>query len=153
MTLWVVVANSSSAEIFSINGREIKKIEHLDFPQGRQKGDKIFSDKAGRSFDRHGASRHALGTEVDLHMQGQQTFARQVAASLEKGKNGNLFSKLALIAPPQFLGELRNMLSDQVKKIIYKEINKDIPAAQTEYERIESIYSFLDLPVKPSVSG
>ncbi len=143
---WVMVANSSSADIFAINnGHDMERIYHIDFPDGREKSGKILSDRPGRSFDRRGGNRHALGTEVDVHMHEQQIFARQLAELLHKAKCDNEFSKLALIAPPQFLGELRNMLSDLVKKSIYKEINKDIPAARSEQERKDSICKFLEL--------
>lgn len=154
MSLWVLVANSSLAEIFSVNGKEIKLVQRLENPSGRQKSGEILTDRPGRSFEGRGrggagsqGSRHALGTEIDVHLHEMQIFAHKLADILRKEKSLNSFDKLDIIAPPQFLGELRAILSDPIKKCISKEINKEIPATLSEHEKMDSIRKFLDLPM------
>ena len=147
MSLWVLITNSSFAEIYCVNrnGKEIKKIHHIDFPKGREKGTDILSDRPGRSFDRMGDGRHALGTTVDLHSHEQKVFARQVIDILKKEKNENRFEHLAIFAPPQFLGEIRAALSDNLKSCVVKEFNKDIPEYLSEQERIDMFCKYLEI--------
>lgn len=154
MVAWILVANSSYAEIYSVQGKDIKLVQQLDNPSGRQKSGEILTDRPGRSFEGRGragagsqGSRHALGSEVDVHTHEQQLFAHKLSDLLHKEKSLNAFEKLHVIAPPQFLGELRTVLSDNVKKSIDKEINKEIPSALSQHEKVESIRKFLDLPI------
>jgi len=144
---WALVANSGFAQIYEIkgHGKEIKEILQIDNPDGRMKSGEILSDRPGRSFDSMGGSRHALGTEVDPHVHEQKIFAHKLVEILKKGIEGNSFQQLALIAPPQFLGELKLVLSENLKKIITKEINKDLPIYQNGKKRIEAICEYLDL--------
>lgn len=153
MKLWVVVANSSYAEIFATehNGRDFHKVQQIDFPEGRKKSGSMLSDRPGRGFEgaknSPGAKfgRHAYSSEVDIHMHEQQVFAHKIADVLRKGRADNAFERLALIAPPQFLGELRIALTDAVRKVLFKEINKDIPSSHNERERIEEICRLLEM--------
>lgn len=152
-SLWVLIANSGSAEIYAVQGKGISLVQRLDNPDGRLKSGEILTDRPGRSFEGRGrggagigGSRHALGSEVDAHMHEQQIFAHKLSDILKKEKALNKFDRLDIIAPPQFLGELRNVLHDNVKKCVHKEINKEIPSALSEKERIDWLCKFLDLP-------
>lgn len=150
MTHWVLIANSSFAEIFSVeNGKEIKKLKLIDFPEGRAKGSSFVSDKPGRGFERVGrdgkGSRHALTSDVDPHEHELQLFVHKLADELHKAKSENAFSKLSIIAPPHFLGELRSTISLMVKESIDKEINKDIPEYMSEGERIDALCKYLEI--------
>lgn len=160
MKLWVVIANSSSAEIYAVehNGRDMHKVQHLEFPKGREKSGEILSDRPGRGFEgskqmKGAFGRHAYSSETDIRTQEQQIFAHKLEEILRKAKDENVYEHLAIIAPPQFLGVLRGTLSDGVRKLIIKEINKDIPASQTDQERIESICRYLDLKRPVSTPG
>lgn len=142
----VVVANSSFAEIYTIElGREMVKKHHLDFPAGREKDGQILSDRPGRSFSKFGGERHALSSEVDIHTHEQQVFAHQIVDLIKKAQVEHLFERLVLIAPPEFLGELRRCLPESAKKLIYKEFSKDFPAFLSDHERVDTICRLLDI--------
>lgn len=147
MAYWVVIANRSFAEIFEIigSGKQIKPVYRLEFPEGREKSFDILSDRPGRSFNSVGANRHALGTAVDPHAHEQQVFAKQIAEMLRKAREKNEFSELSIIAPPEFLGALRAVLSDHVIKTIKKEVRKDVPLDLSEHQRVEHIRKHLEL--------
>lgn len=147
MTLWVVVANSSFAEVLAINGngRDIQRVHHLEFPQGRERSGDILTDRPGRSYDSMGVGRHALGSKVDPHTQEQFQFAHQLVNLLHKAKSENNFSDLVIIAPPQFLGELRKIYPDTLKKCISREIIKNLPESMGHQARVDEIYTLLDL--------
>ncbi len=146
-TLWVLVANSSNAKIFQVKGkgREINKLHDLDFPDGRKKGAELLTDRPGRSFDRFGEGRHAMGKEEKVHEHEQQIFAHQIKDILKKGVEEKEFDEIAIISSPQFLGELRQVIPDQVKKCITNEVDKDIVNSSSEKECIDSLCKYLDL--------
>lgn len=54
--------------------------------------------------------------------------ARRISEILEEKIQNNLahYNKLIIVAEPKMLGELRQMLSNNVQKIIYKEIAKNL---------------------------
>lgn len=143
---WVVIANSSYVEFFELDGRKIIKIETIEYPKGRLKGSEIVSDRPGRGFESSGSgTRHALTSQVDPHQHEQQVFAHKIAQLLKKAKDTNKYERLHLIAPPVFLGILRDVLQENVIKSIHQEINKDISPSLSENERIECILKYLNI--------
>jgi Protein required for attachment to host cells. len=103
------------------------------------------SDKPGRSFDRVGGGRHALGTEVEPREHELQVFVAKLAHLLDEGLKAKSFSQLAIVAPPHVLGVLVSHLHEPVKKLLIKEVHKDIPERISEPERIELLCKYLDL--------
>lgn len=151
MKLWIVIANSSSAEIFLRKGLNIEKLHHIDFPAGRQRSGEFLSDRPGRGFESGGSKmhgRHAYSSETDIHTQEQRIFAHQLADLLRKAITEKTFDQLAIIAPPEFLGELRRVLPN-LDKLLHKEVNKEVSTGLSEHEKIEVICRLLDL--KPPV--
>lgn len=146
-TMWILAANSSFAKIFEVkgHGKQIKEIRHIDFPKGRQKSGEVNSDRPGRAFDSMGMSRHAYSPEINYHDHENKVFAHQIAELLQEAHENNIFDELALVAPPHFLGELKQAVSNNVKKCISKEINKDLPEHLTEKDRIDHLCKYLDL--------
>lgn len=151
MVLWVLIANSSSAEIFEVCGRgkNIQKIHHIDYPDGREKGSKILTDRPGRSSEgpQGGSTKrmHALGSETDVHLHEIDLFAHQIIKLLEKSNNDQSFTQLAIISPPQFLGVFRPLLNSTLKSKVVKEINKAIPASISDNEKIEMFCRLLEI--------
>lgn len=142
----VVVANKSFAEIYSIElGRELIKLQHIDHPAGRLKDGEVLSDRPGRSFSSFGAERHAYSSETDLSAHEQHVFAQQVAQLINKEYQKQPYERLVLIAPPQFLGELRQTLPIALKKTIYKEFSKDLPSFQSDREKVDHICRLLEI--------
>jgi protein required for attachment to host cells len=146
-TMWVLTANRGFAKIFEVKGvgRQIKEIQHVDNPDGRKKGSEIFTDSPGRSFDRLGPGRHALTNERDAHEREQKVFTQKLATLLQEGLENRTFDELAIIAPDKFLGELHQVLSEQVKKMTTKEIHKDLAEHLSHEERVDLICKYLDL--------
>src|SRR4051812_46971600 len=118
MKRWVVVANSSYAEIFEWSGKQLKKVDLIDFPEGRLKGSAIVSDRPGRGFERSGlGNRHALSSETDPHLHEQEIFAHKLVDFLKKALNKNEFKDLTFVMPPDFLGLVRLVLPDSLKHL------------------------------------
>lgn len=146
-TLWILIANSSYAKLFEVkgHGRHIKEIQHIENPEGRMKSGDLLSDRPGRTFDRMGAGRHALGTEVDPHAHELQVFAGKLAHLLYEANVNHSYDELGIVAPPQFLGVLNQSLDEGVRKSVFKEVNKDLPAHLSEQERIKHLCEYFEL--------
>jgi protein required for attachment to host cells len=129
---WVVVAESSRARLFRRAGRVLEELEDFAHPQGRARNRDIDADKGGRSFDSTGRGRHAMERHRDAHRTEVAVFARQIAARLEAGRTANEFERLVLIAPPQFLGELRAALDPDTAALVSHSIDKNLVHATPE---------------------
>ncbi|MBA3957508.1 MAG: host attachment protein [Parachlamydiaceae bacterium] len=150
---WILVANSSFAELYSVNNHnEMERLQSFDFPEGRLKSGEVNSDRPGRSHASVGTKRHAYETKINVHTHEQQKFAGQLAHVLIAGNEQGLFERLALVCPPEFLGELRLLLPENLKRNIYKELPKDLPGHLTELARIEQLYKMLDIS-RPSAAS
>lgn len=143
--MWVVLGNSSFVEFYSVEGNEITKRNRIDFPEGRMKDNLIVSDRPGRGFDSMGGSRHSYGTQVDIHSHERSIFAHKIIDLLSKGQNERAFDQLAIIAPPEFLGELRRLLPESLQKLVKKELGKDLPESLSEKDRLDHIYKLLEI--------
>lgn len=84
----------------------------------------IGSDRPGRSFSSTGRRRSALG-ETDWHRQAEERFASRAVEMLEgAAKTGD--AALVIVAPPKFLGALRDELGASLKHRLRAEIHKDL---------------------------
>lgn len=156
MNMWVVIASSSYAEIFSVNnsGVDIKTVHYLDFPDGRKKSGEVDTDKPGRNYQKGGSTRHAYSPHDSVHHHEQKVLAGMIAEVLRKDHADNAFDNLIIIAPPSFLGELRPALTKAVKECVSKELAKEISSDLSTKDRMEMLRKMLDLrhptPVRSS---
>lgn len=145
--IWAVVANSSFAQVYQIkgHGKEIQEIHLFDNPDGRLRNGDFDSDKPGRAFDSLGGGRHAYEKQVDPHMHELKEFASKLSSFITKARNEKQFDELALVAPAQFIGVLRDSLSTHVQEMITKEVHKDLPLSITGKARLDQLSEYLDL--------
>jgi protein required for attachment to host cells len=107
-TTWIVAADASRARVFEITepGRRLREVETFDHPEGRAN---------------NGEPRSEAPVE-----HGNELFSKTLARYLEKARGQHRYDKLYLIAPPEFLGLMRENLSKEVRKLTAEEINKDL---------------------------
>ena len=55
-----------------------------------------------------------------------ELFSKTLSRFLDKARSQHRYEKLYLIAPPEFLGLMRENLSKEVRKLTAEEINKDL---------------------------
>jgi protein required for attachment to host cells len=136
---WIVAADSSRARIFEVAdpGRRLKEIEEFNHPEGRANNREINSDPDGRFHARgSGPAGHTTGHKEAPVDHENELFSKKVARYLDKARNQHRYDKLYLIAPPEFLGLMRENLSKEVRKLTAEEINKDLSwFATREIER------------------
>ena len=128
MSTWLIVADNSTARIFTMETRSspINEIETIVHTEARLHEQDMTSDLPGKGGGKAGASQHAYQSEVSPKDQENLNFAKQVANELDEARKANKFTQFALVASPGFLGNLRNQLSPQTKKVICYELDKNL---------------------------
>ena len=126
--IWVVVADSAYARFFQTDSRigPLTEFKDLTHPEARLKNGDLRSDGAGRTFDSGGMGRHAKEQRVEPREEEALRFAREVAQALAAGRNGGEYERLTIVAPPRFLGMLRDAIDTQVQAAIVAEVGKDL---------------------------
>ena len=128
-SIWVVVADTSRARIFSAeNARsEMVEIQTLTHPEARLHEGDLVSDKAGRERD-SGATSHDMGGQTSAKKEEEIRFANMLSHTLESGRTSGQFNKLYIVAAPGFLGTLRKHRSSALQKMVSAEVSKNLAA-------------------------
>lgn len=127
---WILVAESSRAKLYRADNRKspISEVESLEHPEGRMHEGDLVSDRPGSdggSINGQGG-RHILDDKTTARRHEHITFAKQLAARLDTGRNQGEYSRLVLAAPPAFLGLLHDNLSKEVMDMVYAQVDKNL---------------------------
>lgn len=71
----------------------------------------------------------AMTPAVDPHREAGKQFIADVASSLAATAKEKAYARLVLVAPPRALGELRQALPAEVRKLVVAEIDEDLTKA------------------------
>lgn len=124
---WVVVADGTRARLFTRHrNRKLEEFDTLLSPEHRLHEGDLVTDRDGRAFDSGGAGRHAMGNKNTAKDHEMGIFAKRLAARLEEGRHAGELERLVLIAPPRFLGQLRNNLSEHSAGLVALTIDKEL---------------------------
>jgi len=124
---WILIADSSRARMFTTDAPSspLEEMEGFSHAEGRLHDREMTADLPGKN--REGSvGAHAFEQRTDPKKQEAVNFARSLAQHLETARNANKFEQLMIVAEPSFLGLLRGELSDQVKKKVSFELDKDL---------------------------
>jgi len=127
-TRWVVVADASRARIFETRalGRGLREIEDLDNPAGRAHSHDLLADAGGRTYANVGARQGKTEPRSDPVEHEVELFAKRLADRIEQGRVERRFERLCLVAPPRFLGLLREKCCRETGKLVEFELAKDL---------------------------
>lgn len=126
---WILVSDASRARVFATNGkgRPWTLVRELAHPESRLKGMEIMADKPGRVQQRVGAkNRPGMEPPTPPKEVEAEHFAEQLAHVLADGHGRNAYSRVILVAPPHFLGLLRQAVNGQVSKCVSASLDKDL---------------------------
>ncbi len=125
---WVVVADNARARFFEVgrSRNELLEIDDMVNPDARLHERDLVADDKGRSYDSFGKGRHAVENKSSAKQQQAVEFAKGVNDRLLAGLGEHKFERLYLMAPPEFLGILRNKLDPKIEKLVAAEINKGL---------------------------
>ena len=131
--LWVVVADSSRARLFTVDHRQrVLERETLVHPESRLREGAIVSDRPGRDFSGPGGGRHGMRPSANAKEEEANSFAAEVCRLLEAKRTANELHEIILVAGPPFLGLLRSHLSDACSRLVTKSISKGLVRAKAE---------------------
>lgn len=130
----IVVADGARARFFepSDDGRKLVSARQADMvaPKSGRPTRDLVTDRPGRTFSSaRGGVRHALEARHDYRKMEKHNFTVALAEALKEGCARRQFDRLVLVLPRRSLGELRTLLSAQVKKMVSHEVAKDLTAS------------------------
>lgn len=119
---WIVSANAGRAMIYAQESAKgaLREITDMANPAARLRTADTESDKIGPTAP--GKTYEPAQTPEERQT---ELFARAVSDYLRQGQVEGRFKKLILVAGPEFLGALRQLMDPNVLKVVSKEINKD----------------------------
>ena len=139
---WILVSDASRAQLYREEpaGKGFTLLESYSHEESRARVRDLMADAHGRKPNgtpggngnlNGGAGGQHLGRpgaapDTDPKEVEKQKFAQELAQVLEKGLNEHAYDSLVLIAPPHFLGLLRNTVTKQVSNHIEASVDKDL---------------------------
>jgi protein required for attachment to host cells len=126
MPTWVLVADAASARLYQSSRRPdgwtlVRELEH---PQSRTRPSAVGADRPGRVKQSTG-SRAAMEQPTPRKKVEADRFARELAHELEVGVDQGVCERLILVAPPSFIGFLRDKLAPRVQARVTRVLEKD----------------------------
>ena len=129
---WVLVANASSARIFCLDTtHKLVELNTFIHPESRLHEQDLVTSSPGRNFQSVGNARHSYESKTTQKDHENALFAKTLSDHLDEARIKNDFSKLFIIASPNFLGILRQIMSPATFTLVTKEINKDLVHSST----------------------
>lgn len=136
MRVRIVVADQSEADFYDLEQRDMPPqfIQRLEDAAAHLHNRDLKSDRPGRVFDhapasggRRGAvAHHSTGGEHDPRKVEARRFARRITQTLEQARRQKHYDRLVIMAPPAFLGLLREEMPAAVHGVLTAEIGKDL---------------------------
>jgi len=132
-THYILVADSGMAKIYKTDAAldALELVHEQANPAGRKTRTELETDRPGMQRNSLGGT-HGLGgdTNTPRHESGQ--FARELCKFLQKEHQVGNFDSLMLVAPPHFLGDLREHLGKECQQTLAKTVNKDLVRSSTK---------------------
>lgn len=131
MKTWILVADSARARLFEVGLQDGQLFEVGGYanPAAREKPSETGHDRPPRAQESVGGARHAIEPHTDPHDKIAEGFAHGLAEILEHGRVEHAYTRLLLVAPPRFLGQLNAALDARVARLVVKTIGKDYTRA------------------------
>lgn len=126
---WIVIADSSRGLVMTVQGglgdpEVIKRFEHSE---SRAKSSGLMADRRARTKPRSKESVRgaAMARPTPPREVEARRFSRELAEFLRLGRAHNQYRKLILVAPPHFLGLLRDAIDGPVALSIEATVAKN----------------------------
>jgi protein required for attachment to host cells len=127
MRTWIVVCDASRCRFFmSRGGKEWVKFEEFEHPASRAKGLELKTDRPGRTLQAQAPQKRAgMAPVTDPREVEWERFAHHIMQTLEDARAQDAFDRFILVAPPAFLGYLREEMSEKLEKCLFASLAKD----------------------------
>ena len=126
MTQYILVADAARARLVRADDtfEDAEEVEDFVHPTARAKARDLVTSQNTTSTAMPQGPRSAT-EEPDPQELESRKFAQQLAARLNHARATNEFERLILVAPPKFLGMLREELDAPTTKTIVASVHKD----------------------------
>lgn len=127
-TTWILVADAGRARVLAeaASGGELIQVEGFDLTNELPKTSELVRDSLPRTFDSAGPGRHAIAPKSDPHRAAKRDFAEELAEQIATAEAKGAFHELVIVAPAQMLGDLRQCLTEPVKRRVTRELRLDL---------------------------
>ncbi len=126
----LLVAESARARLYEMRGDALRELADFVHPEGRLHARDLVSDSPGRAFDSAGQGRHSMEPHTEPTHTEAAAFARELAGHLNAARAEGDVDSIGLVAPPRFLGLLRDSLDDGTRRLVDVEIDKNLLGAE-----------------------
>ncbi len=128
--VWVLVCDSSRGRLFDVGGNgasEWRLLDVFNHAESRSKAADLVSDNLGqRSGQGAGVHHNALAPSSDPKETEKAHFGHALATILDEALRSNRFGHWVLVAPPHFLGMVKNELNPELQKHLLASLDKDL---------------------------
>lgn len=127
--IWIIVANSTHARFFKLDGKHnLIELDALVHQESRMHEGDLVEQKSGKKLGetRFGSGFYPTNQQHPTKKLEALTFAKQVSDHIENARSNGQIKKLYLAASPNFLGMLRQAMSQSTINLVETEISKDI---------------------------
>lgn len=125
---WVLVSNAAEARLFLNEGcgKGLQLVHSWAHPDSRKHEGDLVTDSASRTQQSDGrGARSAIQWETSPKETEMQRFAAELMEYLAAGRVAGDFRHLVLVAPPHFLGLLREKMDAPTSATVRATLNKD----------------------------
>lgn len=131
---WVLITDAARARLFEISAQDgMAEVACFNNTERRSiTPERDFTDRLPRTLDSRSAHRHAIQPHTTAREKAERQFARTVTDELENGAERKQYEHLILVAPPRFLGVLRDQLPEALSRRVVGEIQHDLVSASTQ---------------------
>jgi len=126
-THWVLVADAAHAQVYEsdVMFEQLQPIESWVHPASRVKAKELVAGDRGSTRQGPDGAKSALSRHTDPHRATVDVFARELAEALRAGRVEHRFERLVLVAPPMFLGHLRQNLDEETSRAVVSAVSRD----------------------------
>ncbi|MFD2191440.1 host attachment protein [Pistricoccus aurantiacus] len=132
MTTYIVVADAARARIFLRDNASMTEKENLAHAEGRLHEGDLVTDSRGDVHESTSTTSRGAGGENVASEHEDEMFAKQVADRLYDARVKNDLEQLILVAPPKFLGLLKDNLDKPTQKLVIHTLSKDLSKASLD---------------------
>ncbi|MBI3132894.1 MAG: host attachment protein [Acidobacteria bacterium] len=137
---WILVADTGRARLFLNHEGELEELTDSVHTEGRQHIGDMVSDSSGRRSQGGQPHRPTMGSDRDPKEVEARRFAKHLAVELKRGLDSHACDSFILVAPPHFLGLLRQILDPQVARRVLTTLDQDLTHLRPD-ELIERIHA------------
>jgi protein required for attachment to host cells len=126
-TCWILVANAARGTLYRSDAQlgKLTEVRGFQHPESRVKVSDLLSDDRGRTRAGPNGNHSALDAHTDPRRNEAAEFARELGETLRAGRVRNAYDEVLVVAPPRFLGLLRDELDPETARTVTQEIGHD----------------------------